>query len=436
MKLLRQYLKGIVIILAMAVFGAIFYFGGNNETSQITQKSESSSAESDSTSEEVRAAVTQMTDLQKKIESLQEQLAAQAIEDEQLQKLTEERISAVQEKIDQATDSEAVPEPVAHLLSDIGERLESIENRVATGPQSTIPDYEIEGAQPGLSGHEILWIDSATGVTDLPAPPELIDFAEQLGTQASGSEPEPDPVYTLPPTTIVDATALTALVGRLPVDGHIDSPWRFKLLSKASNFTSRSHRVPGLKGVIWSGVAYGDLTLSCVSATVDTVTYVYDDGVVHTQKSPSNPDDITSGIGWLSDDRGNPCIPGDLKTNAPAVIARGVTTGTLSGIARGYAEAQTTRQSSSEGATTTTITGDAEDYALANAAADAVDEANAWFRRRLGQSFDAIYVPAGRPVIIHIEQQVNLDRPADLRRLVHSENLPQFGQNHALGLHD
>ena len=70
MNLLRQYLKGIVIILAMAVFGTIFYFGGNNETSQITQKTEGSSAESDSTSEEVRAAVTQMMDLQKKIESL------------------------------------------------------------------------------------------------------------------------------------------------------------------------------------------------------------------------------------------------------------------------------------------------------------------------------------------------------------------------------
>ena len=328
MKLLKQYLKGIVIFLAMAIFGAIFYFGGNNETSQNTQKTESSSAESDSTSEEVRAAVTQMTDLQKQIESLQEQLAAQAIEDEELKKLTEERISAVQEKLDQATDSESVPEPVAHLLSDIGERLESIENRVAIGPQSIVPDYEIEGTQPGRTDTGILWIDSVSADA-FGDSANLIDFAEQLETQASGSEPEPDPVYTLPATTIVDATALTALVGRLPVNGHIESPWRFKLLSKASNFTSRSHRVPGLKGVIWSGVAYGDLTLSCVSATVDTVTYVYDDGVVHTQKSPSNPDDITSGIGWLSDDRGNPCIPGDLKTNAPAVIARGVTTGTL-----------------------------------------------------------------------------------------------------------
>ena len=435
MKSLKPYLKGIVIFLAMAVFGAIFYLGGRDQPADSNKNTEAGSAESDSTSEEVRAAVTQMTDLQKKIESLQAQLEEQAAEDEELQKLTENRISAVQERINAATESEVVPEQVARLLDDVSTRLESIERQVSTRPQSTLPDYEVEGALPGPNRIEILWIESvsadASGDTA-----GLIDFAEQLETQASGTEPKPDPVYTLPATTIVDATALTALVGRLPVDGHVESPWRFKLLSNARNITSRGHRVPGLKGVIWSGVAYGDLTLSCVSATIDTITYVYDDGVVHTQQTPPNPDDITAGIGWLSDDRGNPCIPGDLKTNAPAVIARGISTGTLSGLARGYAEAQTTRRSGSEGETTTTITGDAEDYALANAAAGAVDEANAWFRRRLGQSFDAIYVPAGKTVVIHIEQQVNLDRPADLRRLVHSENLPQQGKNHALGLHD
>ena len=368
MNIIRQYLKALAMFLAMAVFGAIFYFGGNDEPRQQTQEIEGSSAESDSTSEEVRAAVTQMTDLHKRIESLQKQLEAQTIEDEELQKLTVERISALQKKVDQATESDVVPQPVAQLLSDIGERLESIEKRAATGTQSTIPDYEIAATQSGLSGHEILWIDSAVGAGDLTAPPQLLDLAGELGAKASGSEAEPDPVYTLPATTILDATALTALVGRLPVDGHIESPWRFKLLSKASNITSRGHRIPALKGVIWSGVAYGDLTLSCVSATVDTITYVYDDEVIHTQKSPANPDDITSGIGWLSDARGNPCIPGDLKTNAPAVIARGVTTGILSGVARSYAEAQTTRRSNSDGATTTTITGDADDYALASAA--------------------------------------------------------------------
>ena len=90
-----------------------------------------------------------MTDLQKKIESLQAQLDEQAAEDEELQKLTENRIFAVQEKINAATESEVVPEQVARLLDDVSTRLESIERQVSTRPQSTLPDYEVEGALPG-----------------------------------------------------------------------------------------------------------------------------------------------------------------------------------------------------------------------------------------------------------------------------------------------
>ena len=178
---LKPYLKGIVILLAMAVFGAIFYLGGRDQPVAPNKNNEAGSAESDSTSEEVRAAVTQMTDLQKKIDSLQAQLnAAKAAEDEELQKLTENRISAVQEKITAATESEAVPESVAHILNDIGTRLESIENRVSTSPQSTIPDYEVEGALPGRSDTEILWIDSVSADA-FGDSADLIDFAEQLG---------------------------------------------------------------------------------------------------------------------------------------------------------------------------------------------------------------------------------------------------------------
>ena len=56
----------------MAVFGAIFYLGGRDHPADSNKNTDAGSAESDSTSEEVRAAVTQMTDLQKKIESLQD----------------------------------------------------------------------------------------------------------------------------------------------------------------------------------------------------------------------------------------------------------------------------------------------------------------------------------------------------------------------------
>ena len=66
------------------------------------------------------------------------------------------------------------------------------------------------------------------------------------------------------------------------------------------------------------------------------------------------------------------------------------------------------------------MTGDAAEYALASAASEAISESNQWLQRHLGQSFDAIYVPAGREVVIHIEQQVHIDEQPGGRRLDHS----------------
>ena len=74
-------------------------------------------------------------------------------------------------------------------------------------------------------------------------------------------EPPADPRYTIPPSSIVYATALTSLVGRIPVNGRLETPWRFKLISSGRNLTSRRFEVPGLEGVIWTGIAHGDYTL-------------------------------------------------------------------------------------------------------------------------------------------------------------------------------
>ena len=41
MKSLKPYLKGIVIFLAMAVFGAIFYLGGRDEPADLQTKKRS-----------------------------------------------------------------------------------------------------------------------------------------------------------------------------------------------------------------------------------------------------------------------------------------------------------------------------------------------------------------------------------------------------------
>src|SRR5699024_3007532 len=77
--------------------------------------------------------------------------------------------------------------------------------------------------------------------------------------------------------------------------------------------------LPAVEGAIISGTASGDWTLSCVRGTLHSMTFVFSDGTVRTV--PASSKDSTSSssskqIGWLSDDRGLPCIPGTRKTNA------------------------------------------------------------------------------------------------------------------------
>lgn len=50
---------------------------------------------------------------------------------------------------------------------------------------------------------------------------------------------------------------------------------------------------------------------------------------------------------------------------------------------------------------------------LAGGATDAKD----YLTARLGQIFDAVFVPGGAKVAIHIESQINLDHDANARRL-------------------
>ncbi len=386
-----------------------------------TSEPSAASGERDTTAEEVRAVATTMNDMQQQMD---DETAARQRENDQLRQEIQQRVS----EIDAALQNFAVeaPQEVISALGDISNRLAALEQPPVTAFDPESYDYTVsDDFRPS-----IVWVESLT------ASPTATPTALEAVVPPS-EPPPPDPRYTLPPASIIDATALTALVGRIQVDGRIDTPWRFKLLSTAVNMTSRRFQVPDLEGVIWSGVAYGDYTLSCVRGTIDTVSYVFADGTVHSQRSESNPDDITAGIGWISDAYGNPCVPGEFKTNAPAVIRRLATAGTIEGLARGYAEAQTRRTTNSEGETTATVTGNADDYALSTAVSEAVSESNRWLLSRLSDSFDAVYVPAGADIVIHIEQQVAIDHDSFGRRIDHHQHArARVPQNETLGLHD
>ncbi len=417
------------IIAICVVFSAIWMlWPDQQDVDAPAMTADIDSSDRDSTAEEVRAAATRINEVEQLIENESERSRSEtsALRDELASEL---------DSIRQLMESADPPDPsvsqIPAMISDLTDRIAVLESHV-TSP-AVLDDYEV--TQPTALSDTIIWTEpisipsNAAGVT----PAALALAAPQL---APASPPPPQPALTLPANTIVHSTAITALVGRLPVDGEIESPWRFKLMSSADNITSRHLSIPGLAGVIWSGFAYGDLTLSCVSGSIDTISYVFDDGTVHTQKSEHDPDDITVGLGWISDEHGNPCVPGELKTNAPAVISRGLAAGSLAGVARGYADAQTERRSESDGTTIRTVTGDIDRFALANAVADAAQEVDVWIRRRMGQSFDAIYVPPGIEIAIHVETQINVDYAVQGRRLTHNIDGEDADHAQSYGGHD
>ena len=86
--------------------------------------------------------------------------------------------------------------------------------------------------------------------------------------------------------------------------------------------------MPFLNGMIFSGAATGDWTLSCVRGSVHSVTYVFNDGSIRTlssddgslQEKSSNQGQSQRGgeqsLGWISDRRGIPCVTGVRISNA------------------------------------------------------------------------------------------------------------------------
>lgn len=72
------------------------------------------------------------------------------------------------------------------------------------------------------------------------------------------------PVYTIPEnSTLMGSIAMSALIGRVPVDGTVNDPYPFKVLVGPDNLTANGIDLPDVVGAVMSGTAAGDWTLSC-----------------------------------------------------------------------------------------------------------------------------------------------------------------------------
>ncbi|NIW85392.1 MAG: TIGR03752 family integrating conjugative element protein, partial [Gammaproteobacteria bacterium] len=208
-------------------------------------------------------------------------------------------------------------------------------------------------------------------------------------------------------------------VGRIPVKGKVQDPMPFKLLVGAENLAANGITIPGVEGMVWSGTAVGDWTLSCVTGRLTSVTFVFQDGTIRTLSS----NDMGEPLGWISDERGIPCITGERITNAPSFLTQRIGVTALQAGADAAAQAETTTTVSDTGTGTTNVTGDVGAYTLGKTVSGGAAEIRKWLDERLAQSFDAVFVRPGIRVAVHVDRQLDIDHNPQGRKVSHAQSL-------------
>ena len=273
--------------------------------------------------------------------------------------------------------------------------------------------------------------------------PETIPGAPTPQGVSAPTKPELIPYFTIPENaTLGRSTAMTTMVGRVPIDGRVQDPMQFKLVVGRDNLAASGQYVPDdISGAVISGIAVGDMALSCTEGLIQSITFVFDDGTIRTVSQRSNGASTGFGssggssggggvggqslaaaskLGWISDEFGNPCIPGKFVTNAPAYLTDVVGAKALSAIGGALAAAQTTTTSGSSalgGTTSSTVTGNQGQFVLGKVASSGSDELVNWLTKRLNNSFDAVVVRAGTRVAVHIDQAITIDKDPEGRKL-------------------
>ena len=347
------------------------------------------SRELDEAAEEVRAVATGMRRLEEKIS---DQAA---------------RFHELQDSLSQ----------VNHRVEQLAQRQQEQEAPPTQSPPSPAAAQE---ASPLTSGGEDFDLSTLThesqailGLGDVLLPDRSLTWVEPVGSggvfahdlgEVSGRaverhESEEQLRFFIPPS-ILSGVSLTALVGRIPRGGTVQDPWPFVAISQDDNLTSNGVRLPQLRGILWRGVVRGDAALACASASVRSMVYLFDDGVFHVAKAPDQ-----EGFGYLADKSGNPCLMGEVHTTAPESMSAHLLAGILAGAGGAFAESQV-RRSTAAGTETASVGGDAFSYLLGQTVQGAASTYGDYLLRYANDVWDAVVVPAGREVDIHVTDAI------------------------------
>src|SRR5690554_3145815 len=251
-----------------------------------------------------------------------------------------------------------------NLISKLEKRLEDLQQggdkKRAPGGQKSANGYDIGAADipEGLGYDEdgapvdfdqIVWTNPIDAKVDAKDPTKITlpDFNAEMDKKLPSiakapvkekkrsKEERSIKAYTIPINgTLLGSVSMTAMLGRI---------------------SSNGIHIPGVTGIMMSGVAKGDWTLSCVSGHISSMTFTFQDGTISTFPEPGTK--AKEEIAWFSDRNGIPCITGKRITNAASYLTSRVGLTAAASYANAEAASQFTTQTNNSGGLTSGLTG-------------------------------------------------------------------------------
>lgn len=455
-------LKWLMIpLLLLLVFVAVKLFsassdapGTADEASRLTpEEAKALGIEGDTPRDTVATLVAQVRQLRSELQTALSDNKVQRDENQRLR----QREGSIDQRIQSALDSERnqLHQDRQQLSSERQQTqglLQQLQQRLDAIGKDDHADLPVGlGLEPsdGLPGDTLRWIEPedrrddgqprTTGTAGSfsfptsfgPAQKTLESTASSAvdaGRRAAG-EPETTAVYTVPTnSTLMGSIAMTALIGRVPIDGTVNDPYPFKVLIGRDNLTANGIDIPDVAGAVVSGTSSGDWTLSCVRGQIRSVTFVFEDGTIRTlpkdderggNRQNSSGNHTQDGLGWISDPRGIPCVSGQRRSNAQQYLgSQALITAAGAGVASLIdADSGQVSYMGSDGSVGTVGIGANE--AMGRILAGGVQDMSAWVNKLYGQAFAAVYVKPGVQVAVHLEQPLTIDYDPAGRRVDH-----------------
>ncbi|MCG7866493.1 MAG: TIGR03752 family integrating conjugative element protein [Candidatus Thiodiazotropha taylori] len=315
-------------------------------------------------------------------------------------------------------------------LDEITKKIMAEINRSDSSTQKRRQEYPVAGANMDLTSTKRIRglgvvLDKKSGVKnmlpDFMKKPDL-DAVSLTNPRGHRDEDKGAPVYTLPDLSILNAaTAVTHMIGRVPIKGDVTDPAPFKVVLGHDNLAANGHNIPGIEGMFMEGHVWGDATLSCVRAYVERASFVFKDGriVNYPEKKgkKNKKGGSTESIGYLTDDYGSTCIPGKYITNAPHTLTARFLADLTTGAANAYSNKETTSVVSSTGGVTTAITGNDGKYVMGQAIASGAHGVSDYIRNRNLDIWDSVLVRAGMKVAVHLQEEIPINYSENTRKI-------------------